>query len=109
MRVIVNFNVWNLIFWTIYFGTIVMSNHSLAMIDPYPSDDEKRILSQQTGLSLSQVNNWFGNKRMRYKRKMLEQNRRNGQKGAGSSQAGDDDDTPQQQLQFHNDQDFNFN
>jgi len=78
--------------------------------DPYPSDDEKRILSQQTGLSLSQVNNWFGNKRMRYKRKMLEQNRRGGQKGAGGSgdQSPGDDDSPQQ-LQFHNDQDFSFN
>jgi hypothetical protein len=44
--------------------------------DPYPSDEVKKQLAGQTGLSLSQVNNWFGNKRIRYKRKMLEQNRR---------------------------------
>eukprot|EP01080_Neovahlkampfia_damariscottae_P009574 gene9574-1777_t len=40
--------------------------------DPYPTDDEKKTLSEQTGLNVNQVNNWFGNKRMRYKRKMLE-------------------------------------
>jgi hypothetical protein len=41
--------------------------------DPYPSDQDKQILLQQTGLSLRQLNTWFGNKRMRYKRKMLKQ------------------------------------
>jgi hypothetical protein len=42
----------------------------LHLHDPYPTDEEKQILSKQTGLSLSQCNNWFGNKRMRYKRKV---------------------------------------
>jgi hypothetical protein len=45
------------------------------LTDPYPNDEDKRILSTQTGLSVPQVNNWFGNKRMRYKRKMLEQDK----------------------------------
>jgi hypothetical protein len=44
--------------------------------DPYPSDEVKKQLAAQTNLSLSQVNNWFGNKRIRYKRKMLEKSRR---------------------------------
>lgn len=44
--------------------------------DPYPNDEEKKILAQQTNLTLSQINNWFGNKRMRYKRKMLEQSKK---------------------------------
>ena len=44
--------------------------------DPYPTDDEKKTLSEQTGLSVNQVNNWFGNKRMRYKRKMLEDSKK---------------------------------
>jgi hypothetical protein len=48
----------------------------LHLHDPYPTDEEKQRLSEETGLSLSQCNNWFGNKRMRYKRKMLEQARR---------------------------------
>ncbi|KAL0486693.1 homeobox-like protein [Acrasis kona] len=44
--------------------------------DPYPSDEVKKALAAQTNLSLSQVNNWFGNKRIRYKRRMLEQGKK---------------------------------
>lgn len=51
--------------------------------DPYPTDEEKSVLAGQCGLTLSQVNNWFGNKRMRYKRKMMDQSRKG---GAGGSQ-----------------------
>jgi len=40
--------------------------------DPYPSEEEKSALATQCVLSLNQVNNWFGNKRIRYKRKCLE-------------------------------------
>ncbi|EFC42231.1 homeobox domain-containing protein [Naegleria gruberi] len=38
--------------------------------NPYPSEDEKKGLVDQTTLSLLQINNWFSNKRVRYKRKM---------------------------------------
>jgi hypothetical protein len=41
--------------------------------DPYPSDEEKAMLATQCSLTLNQVNNWFGNKRIRYKRKCLEE------------------------------------
>jgi len=41
--------------------------------DPYPSEEEKSILAAQGGLTITQVNNWFGNKRIRYKRKCLEE------------------------------------
>ena len=34
----------------------------------YPTIDDKYSLSYQTGLSLKQINNWFGNKRRRDKR-----------------------------------------
>eukprot|EP00761_Pharyngomonas_kirbyi_P013983 gb/GECH01014013.1/.p1 GENE.gb/GECH01014013.1/~~gb/GECH01014013.1/.p1 ORF type:complete len:459 (+),score=118.98 gb/GECH01014013.1/:1-1377(+) len=44
--------------------------------DPYPTDEEKQSLANKCGLTLTQINNWFGNKRMRYKRKMLEHARR---------------------------------
>jgi len=41
--------------------------------DPYPSEEEKSILAAAGGLTITQVNNWFGNKRIRYKRKCLEE------------------------------------
>jgi len=40
--------------------------------NPYPTEQEKAILAATGGLTLTQVNNWFGNKRIRYKRKCLE-------------------------------------
>jgi len=39
--------------------------------DPYPSEEEKTILASATGLRIAQINYWFGNKRIRYKRKCL--------------------------------------
>jgi hypothetical protein len=37
--------------------------------DPYPTDEEKNILASKCLLSINQINNWFGNKRIRVKRK----------------------------------------
>ncbi|CAF5146192.1 unnamed protein product, partial [Rotaria sp. Silwood1] len=39
---------------------------------PYPSEDEKRAISNKTNLSLLQVNNWFINARRRILQPMLE-------------------------------------
>ncbi|XP_044593209.1 homeobox protein extradenticle-like [Cotesia glomerata] len=36
--------------------------------NPYPSDDDKEELARQCGITVSQVSNWFGNKRIRYKK-----------------------------------------
>eukprot|EP00762_Andalucia_godoyi_P008284 ANDGO_02955.mRNA.1 BEL1-like homeodomain protein 3 len=41
-------------------------------LHPYPSEEEKRDLSQQTGLTMTQLNNWFINARVRTWRPMLE-------------------------------------
>jgi len=41
--------------------------------DPYPSEEEKSMLAASGGLTITQVNYWFGNKRIRYKRKCLEE------------------------------------
>ena len=35
---------------------------------PYPSEEKKQELSKKCGITVSQVCNWFGNKRIRYKK-----------------------------------------
>jgi hypothetical protein len=46
--------------------------------DPYPSEEEKSYLAAAGGLTITQVNHWFGNKRIRYKRKCLENEQKRG-------------------------------
>lgn len=36
--------------------------------NPYPTEEAKEELSQRCGITVSQVSNWFGNKRIRYKK-----------------------------------------
>jgi len=48
------------------------------IVDPYPSEEEKILLAAGAGLTITQVNNWFGNKRIRYKRKCLDDEKRGG-------------------------------
>uniref|UniRef100_A0A914Q746 Homeobox domain-containing protein n=1 Tax=Panagrolaimus davidi TaxID=227884 RepID=A0A914Q746_9BILA len=36
--------------------------------DPYPSEEDKEELARQCQITVSQVSNWFGNKRIRYKK-----------------------------------------
>jgi hypothetical protein len=49
--------------------TAVLNAHFLANLDEqYPTEAMKRQLAAQCGLSVYQVSNWFGNKRVRYKR-----------------------------------------
>lgn len=36
--------------------------------NPYPSEEAKEQLAHKCGISVSQVSNWFGNKRIRYKK-----------------------------------------
>ncbi|PRP77197.1 Pre-B-cell leukemia transcription factor 1 [Planoprotostelium fungivorum] len=40
--------------------------------DPYPSEEEKIMMAAHIGITLTQLNNWFGNKRIRYKRRCLD-------------------------------------
>ncbi|CAI0411143.1 unnamed protein product [Linum tenue] len=42
-------------------------------LHPYPTDSEKQILAQQTGLSRTQVSNWFINARVRVWKPMVEE------------------------------------
>ncbi|KAF1761683.1 hypothetical protein GCK72_009939 [Caenorhabditis remanei] len=38
--------------------------------NPYPSEEAKEDLARQCNITVSQVSNWFGNKRIRYKKNM---------------------------------------
>jgi len=38
------------------------------LANPYPSEEAKEELAKKCGITVSQVNNWFGNKRIRYKK-----------------------------------------
>mmetsp|Transcript_901 Transcript_901/g.5629 ORF Transcript_901/g.5629 Transcript_901/m.5629 type:complete len:462 (+) Transcript_901:256-1641(+) len=48
--------------------------------NPYPCETEKQALATQCKISVSQVSNWFGNKRMRFKRKAMDNDKDKGEK-----------------------------
>ncbi|XP_075038616.1 pre-B-cell leukemia transcription factor 1 isoform X2 [Mixophyes fleayi] len=56
--------------------------------NPYPSEEAKEELAKKCGITVSQVSNWFGNKRIRYK------------KNIGSKQTERGAVQPQNKVQF---------
>lgn len=42
------------------------------MHNPYPSEEEKKLLAFKAGITVKQVNTWFGNHRGRTKRKIID-------------------------------------
>merc|ERR1712062_321151 len=41
------------------------------LANPYPSEEAKEELARKCGITVSQVSNWFGNKRIRYKKNIV--------------------------------------
>uniref|UniRef100_A0A8C2JIL5 Meis homeobox 2a n=1 Tax=Cyprinus carpio TaxID=7962 RepID=A0A8C2JIL5_CYPCA len=55
---------------------------------PYPSEEQKKQLAQDTGLTILQVNNWFINARSRIVQPMIDQSNRAVSQGAAYSPEG---------------------
>ncbi|VUZ47767.1 unnamed protein product [Hymenolepis diminuta] len=55
---------------------------------PYPSEEQKKQLSSETGLTILQVNNWFINARRRIVQPMIDQSNRSGPLGYSTDSSG---------------------
>ncbi|MED6191474.1 hypothetical protein PIB30_000574 [Stylosanthes scabra] len=68
-------------------------------LHPYPSDVDKHILARQTGLSRSQVSNWFINARVRLWKPMVEEMYLEEEKEEAASEGGPTTNTTTQDFQ----------
>ncbi|KAI3465014.1 hypothetical protein Pfo_021677 [Paulownia fortunei] len=76
-------------------------------LHPYPSEADKHLLSRQTGLSKSQVSNWFINARVRLWKPMVEEMYQQEfqdevQESAAAAAAAEEISEPQSQTPMHN-------
>ncbi|KAK1411003.1 hypothetical protein QVD17_37546 [Tagetes erecta] len=95
-------------------------------LHPYPKDSDKHMLAKQTGLTRSQVSNWFINARVRLWKPMVEemyleeikeqeQNKSEENKASKSEQSDDNENNPSSSKQGksvspeNSKQQFNFN
>lgn len=58
------------------------------MAQPYPDEATKRALAAQCGITLAQVSNWFGNKRIRFRKSLREREREEPQQRQGADEGG---------------------
>ncbi|MGH0182159.1 UNVERIFIED_CONTAM: hypothetical protein FKN15_008601 [Acipenser sinensis] len=66
--------------------------------NPYPSEEAKEELARECSITMSQVSNWFGNKRIRYKKNIgkfqEEANLYAVKTAVGATQGGESPETP---------------
>merc|ERR1711963_208635 len=64
------------------------------LANPYPSEEAKEELAKKCGITVSQVNNWFGNKRIRYKKNITKAQEEANMYAAKAAAAGSGSDSP---------------
>merc|ERR1712080_108900 len=62
--------------------------------NPYPSEEAKEELARKCGITVSQVNNWFGNKRIRYKKNITKAQEEANMYAAKAAAQGAGSDSP---------------
>jgi len=62
--------------------------------NPYPSEEAKEELARKCGITVSQINNWFGNKRIRYKKNITKAQEEANMYAAKAAAAGSDSPGP---------------
>merc|ERR1712184_35050 len=64
------------------------------LANPYPSEEAKEELAKKCGITVSQVNNWFGNKRIRYKKNITKAQEEANMYAAKAAAAGSESPMP---------------
>merc|ERR1712032_757629 len=62
--------------------------------NPYPSEEAKEELARKCGITVSQINNWFGNKRIRYKKSITKAQEEANMYAAKAAAQGAGSDSP---------------
>jgi len=62
--------------------------------NPYPSEEAKEELARKCGITVSQINNWFGNKRIRYKKNITKAQEEANMYAAKAAAAGSESPGP---------------
>merc|ERR1719340_371893 len=62
--------------------------------NPYPSEEAKEELAKKCGITVSQINNWFGNKRIRYKKNITKAQEEANMYAAKAAAAGSESPRP---------------
>merc|ERR1719340_325383 len=62
--------------------------------NPYPSEEAKEELARKCGITVSQINNWFGNKRIQYKKNITKAQEEANMYAAKAAAQGAGSDSP---------------